>query len=187
LTLGEVIEAEGRNAATHVLRGRIQDIDVKVGSVTSSIDELTVKMRNLQDRRRATEIKDFFVAHYVRFANELDVRVSDDASLRSMNASRARGSEGPRGLAAYYYAFIHTAHKFGSSAFCPIVIDAPNQQGQDANHLPAIITFLVKSRPRDSQLILAVEETAGVDETDAHVVSVGETKDQLLSEAHFAR
>jgi hypothetical protein len=79
-------------------------------------------------------------------------------------------------LAAYYYAFLHTAHKFGSSAFCPIVIDAPNQQGQDANHLPAIIAFLVKSRPPNAQLILAVEEAAGVDGTDVQVVAVDKQK-----------
>lgn len=67
------------------------------------------------------------------------------------------------------------------------MIDAPNQQGQDANHLPAIIAFLVKSRPPNAQLILAVEEAAGVDGTDVQVVAVGQAKDQLLSEAAFAQ
>jgi len=69
--------------------------------------------------------------------------------------------------------------------FCPIVIDAPNQQGQDTHHLPAIISFLVKKRPEGAQLILGVEEALGVSENDAEIVSVGVRKNQLLSEVEF--
>ena len=41
-----------------------------------------------------------------------------------------RGSEGPRGLIAYYYAFLHTARRYSSSSFCPIVIDRPISKGK---------------------------------------------------------
>ncbi|MDH2404205.1 hypothetical protein QCM77_30265 [Bradyrhizobium sp. SSUT18] len=130
-------------------------------------------------------IKDFFSARFVSFAKELDVRLGDDRSTAISTTTNARGSEGPRGLAAYNYAFLHTAREFGSSVFCPLVIDAPNQQGQDAQHLPAIIAFLVKRRPSGAQLILGVEEAVGIEADDARIVNIGERRNQLLSAAQF--
>jgi hypothetical protein len=64
--------------------------------------------------------------------------------------------------------------------------DAPNQQGQDAQHLPAIISFLVKRRPSGGQLILGVEEAVGIADNEARIVNLGVRKSQLLSDAQFA-
>jgi hypothetical protein len=113
------------------------------------------------------------------------VRVGDVERGVVWRATFARGSEGPRGLAAYYYAALHTIKEFGSSTFCPIVIDAPNQQGQDAAHLPALIKFLTKERPEGSQLILGVEDPIGLSDQDAKLLEVGVRRNQLLSEAEY--
>ena len=64
-------------------------------------------------------------------------------------------------------------------------IDAPNQQGQDDKHLPAIIKMLVNQRPKDSQLILGVEEPIGVEGSGAEVIRVGERQNQLLRDKDF--
>jgi prefoldin subunit 5 len=158
LTFEEVVAAEGRNAATRVLRERVKEVEGEIGAFGSQMDERAAEMRMSLDRKRSRTIKDFFSARFVSFAQELDVRVGDDRSASISTTTHARGSEGPRGLAAYDYAFLHTAREFGSSVFCPLVIDAPNQQGQDAQHLPAIISFLVERRPSGAQLILGVED-----------------------------
>ena len=186
LSLGEVIAAEGRNVATRVLRERVAEIDGEIGSYAFQISGFSEEMRRSVDRKRSLAIKNFFGARLVDFATRLDVRVGDKRSGAISNMNYARGSEGPRGLAAYYYAFLHTAREFGSSAFCPIVIDAPNQQGQDASHLRAIISFLVKTRPAGSQLILAVEDAVGIGATDATIIEVGENRNQLLGVDEYA-
>jgi hypothetical protein len=185
VTFGDIVAAEGRNAATRVLRERVKDVESEIGAFGSQMDEMAAKMRKSLDRKRSRAIKDFFSARLVSFAQELDVRVGDDRSASISTTTHARGSEGPRGLAAYDYAFLHTAREFGSSVFCPLVIDAPNQQGQDAQHLPAIISFLVKRRPSGAQLILGVEEAVGVTDNEARIVNVGVSKNQLLSDAQF--
>lgn len=185
LSLGEVVAAEGRNAATRILRDRVQDVDGSIGSFTSEIGELSKQMRSCVDRRRTDAIKGYFSNKLTEFAGRLDVRVGDARSRSISSTEYARGSEGPRGLAAYYYAFLHTTREYGSSAFCPMVIDAPNQQGQDAVHLPAIMSFLVKCRPPGSQLILGVEDAIGIEGADAKIVSVGKQRNQLLSEEMF--
>lgn len=183
LSLGDVVATEGRNAATRVLRRRIDEADTKIGQLSARIEELRIEMRRLLDKKRSETIKSFFAGQIARAAQILDVRLSEEGSLSS--APKARGSEGPRGLAAYYYAFLHTAREFGSASFCPIVVDAPNQQGQDSAHLPAIIKFLVTDRPKDSQLILAVEDAAGISSVDAVIVQVGQARNQILSEEAY--
>ena len=133
----------------------------------------------------ALKLRDQFVSYLVKFGTELDVRIGDVSKGSVARMNFARGSEGPRGLAAYYYACLHTIGKFGSSTFCPIVIDAPNQQGQDITHLPAIIKLLVEQRPLDGQLILGVEEPTGLSDSDANILIVGQRRNQLLSAADF--
>lgn len=185
LSLGEVMAAEGRNAATRVLRDKVHEVDASIGDINAQMVKYSEDMRVSLDRKRSREIKDFFGAHLADFATSLDVRVDGERAPSITSTQHARGSEGPRGLAAYYYAFLHTVRGFGSSAFCPIVIDAPNQQGQDGEHLPAIISFLVNKRPRGAQLVLGVEEAVGITQTDAEIIEVGIQKRQLLSDDEF--
>ena len=137
ISLGDVVAAEGRNSATRVLRSRIDEADAKIGQLTARIDEMAAEMKKALDRRRSRTIKTFFDNQLDRAAGRLDVGLDGSGSIAS--PPRARGSEGPRGLAAYYYALLHTIREFGSATFCPIVVDAPKQQGQDRQHLPAII------------------------------------------------
>ena len=94
-----------------------------------------------------------------------------------------RGSEGPRAIIAYYYAFLHTARRYSSCAFCPIVIDAPNQQGQD--DMQRVMRFIIDKRPPDSQVIVATEDVFGLTESDATIVHVGERVNQLLDEDKY--
>ena len=183
ISLGDVVAAEGRNSATRILRRRIEEAETRIGQLTARIDEMIAEMNRTLNRNRTRSIKNYFANHLSRAAQRLDVGLDSSGSIAS--PPRARGSEGPRGLAAYYYAFLHTAREYGSATFCPIVVDAPNQQGQDREHLPAMIQFLVKDRPKDSQLILAVEEAVGVSDKDAAILRVGQGRNRLLSEEAY--
>ena len=183
VSLGDVVAAEGRNSATRILRRRIEEAETQIGQLTARIDEMIAEMSRALDRKRSRAIKAFFGIQLSRGAQRLDVGLDSSGSIAS--PPRSRGSEGPRGLAAYYYAFLHTAREYGSSTFCPIVVDAPNQQGQDREHLPAMIQFLVRDRPTDSQLILAVEEAVGVSNDEATIVRVGQGRNRLLSEEAY--
>lgn len=183
ISLGDVVAAEGRNSATRILRRRIEEAETQIGHLTARIDEIVAEMNRALDRKRSRSIKACFASHLSRAAQRLDVGL-DSVSLIT-SPPRARGSEGPRGLAAYYYAFLQTAREYGSATFCPIVVDAPNQQGQDREHLPAMIQFLVRDRPKDSQLILAVEEAVGVSGEEATIVRVGQGRNRLLSEEAY--
>lgn len=53
--------------------------------------------------------------------------------------------------------------KYSSTTFFPLIVDSPNQQDQDIEHIDKIMTFIQENQPKDSQLIIGLAETYGVD------------------------
>jgi hypothetical protein len=52
--------------------------------------------------------------------------------------------------------------KYSSSCYCPLIIDSPNQQDQDIEHVDKIMEFINENQPENSQMILGLAETYGV-------------------------
>ncbi|MPN64236.1 hypothetical protein SDC9_212007 [bioreactor metagenome] len=52
--------------------------------------------------------------------------------------------------------------KYSSTTYFPLIVDSPNQQDQDVEHIDKIMTFIQSNQPNDSQLILGLAETYGV-------------------------
>jgi hypothetical protein len=73
--------------------------------------------------------------------------------------------------------------RFSSSTYCPIIVDSPNQQDQDIEHIDKIMKFINKNQPQDSQLILGLAETYGED-FNCKVIELTE-KYQLLNKEEF--
>ncbi len=68
------------------------------------------------------------------------------------------GSGGPRATLAYYYAlWTVCCSPQAGSYLVPIVIDSPNQKGQDEAHLTKMMNFISEQLPVNTQLILAAE------------------------------
>ncbi len=149
MSFNDVVAAQGRNEAGRIIRGRIDEVDVSITSKRRQEDAATEAMKAAVSRERTREIKEFFSERLFEFADHLSVRVDTTKTPSMTSMPFGRGSEGPRGIIAYYYAFLHTVRKYSSSAFCPIVIDAPNQQGQD--DMQRVMRFIIDKRPPDSQ------------------------------------
>lgn len=117
---------------------------------------------------------------------KLDV-TSDESTRRGLHfRSSGRGSAHPRSILAYRYALLRTIREFGSSTYCPIVIDAPNQQGQDGEHLEVILKFIVDEKPSDSQLIMACEEFL-LDRENVEVIDVSNENRGVLRREHYTQ
>jgi hypothetical protein len=186
LSFRDVVAAEGRNEAARLIRQRIEETDVLIGEKHGQEEGEDAAMRASLSRSRSQEIRDYFYDHLQKYAVALGVTSIDEQRKPQLSSvSVRRGSEGPRGLMAYYYAFLQTARKYSSSAFCPIVIDAPNQQGQDDLNMPRIMKFILEDRPADSQVIVATEQLFGVDPATVDVKEVGKRSHQVLREEDF--
>jgi len=183
VSLKDVVTAEGRNEAQRVIQERLTVLDTECGEKQRLIVDAEKRMQDAESIKRKQAIKMFFSDSLARFTTDLDVRLPDKTRDTLQGLHIGRGSETPRALAAYYYAFLHTAKEHGSSAFCPIVVDSPNQQGQDKGHLEQIMQFLLTKMPAGAQVIIGAETMAAG--SDAAVIDVSFKKNQVLREDAF--
>ena len=178
ISLRDIVVAEGRNEAQRVLQERLTSLDAEYGEKQRRMADAEQRMKAADSRQRKGTIVQFFSSVLDAFNQELDVSLPDGTKPSIQGVHTGRGSAGPRGLAAYYYAFLHTSAKYGSSAFCPIVVDAPNQQGQDRGHLQQIMKFLLTRMPDGAQVVIGTEAVS--DPSGAVVVDVSHQKEKVL-------
>lgn len=180
ITFRDVVAAEGRTEATKLLQGRLDELDTHVRGLAGDIAQQDARIKNTQERGRTDAIKDEFAVLLAEFSKSLDVRLDDKRRPSLSGVNIGRGSEGPRALLAYYYAFLRVAFSHSSMSFCPIVIDAPNQQGQDKTHMPAMMKLMIKQAPKDCQLIIAAEDQYGLSDDEIETIDVTGEKDHVL-------
>ncbi len=185
ISLRDIVVAEGRNEAQRVLQERLSTLDAEYGEKQRGKEDAERRMKEADSRLRKSTITQFFSNVLETFNQELDVRLPEGTKPSIQGVHTARGSAGPRGLAAYYYAFLHTSAKYGTSAFCPIVVDAPNQQGQDRGHFQQIMKFLLTRMPDDAQVIVGTEAVS--DAAGAEVVDISHQKEKVLRSADYEK
>jgi len=180
VTLNDVVVAAGRTEAVRVLGEGLDQKILEARAVSDRVDQHRATMEKFKDRRRSAEIKARFHALFSTYAARLDVALEDGQKSSLASPNVARGSEGPRALLAYYYAFLHINAEYAGGVRAPIVIDAPNQQGQDGTHLPEMLNFILSEAPAGSQVIVAVEDVGAIDRTGLNVRNYANKKRQIL-------
>jgi predicted nucleic acid-binding Zn-ribbon protein len=128
LSFNDVVIGAGRTEAARILRSSLSEKSAHADDVRQRISSNRSIMANLTSSNRNREILQFYRECLSEYALNLDVTLERESSQHLNRIQTARGSEGPRGLLAYYYAFLQTRAKFSHSPAFPIVIDAPNQQ-----------------------------------------------------------
>lgn len=185
LSLNDVLIAAGKTEAAKLLRVTLNEKIVAADASRKATDSLRASMIEFSDKTRTSEIKKFYRTRLSMYSQKLDVNLEDPERQSIEAISVARGSEGPRALLAYYYAFLHTKINFTTSVRFPVVIDSPNQQGQDAVHLPQMLKFIFDHVPDDVQTIVATEDASGLELEGVTIATYGEAKRQILREKEF--
>jgi hypothetical protein len=185
IALGDLIQQEGRRELREVMNDDLGGLRDAEGQQSSRIHDAEQQMKSLDNRERRREVNGFYEDKMRLFLNDLDVQSVQDKAIKKVDRTISdTGSELPRALLAQQFAMLHVIKKFGSAAFAPILIDSPNQQDQDDKHLARILRFIRDRRPANSQLILALVDTPGVDFEGQEVVL--DKKHSLLQEKDFA-
>lgn len=157
--LQDVVDSQ----SAEVVRGMFHNDLASLKHQLSQQEGITVRLKeqvaqfDIPDRTKA--INEFYSERIELFTSELGVHdLRDDVRKKPDATVTASGSTLPRSLLAYQYAVLHTAKEKGDSKLFPVVVDSPNQQGQDPDHLMQMLRFIVKRAPEQQQLILAVED-----------------------------
>ncbi|WP_418610299.1 hypothetical protein [Gluconobacter cerinus] len=187
LSLNDVLVAAGKTEAAKLLRVSLSEKIVAADGSRNKAELLRASMSKFTERTRTTEIMKFYRSRLSMYSQELDVHLDAPEKQSIVSINVARGSEGPRALLAYYYAFLYTKIKFTTSVRFPVVIDSPNQQGQDKVHLPQMLKFIFDHVPEDVQTIVATEDASGLKFEGVAIATYGEAKRQILREKEFDR
>jgi Chromosome segregation ATPases len=163
IKLVDIIENEGKKRVKEIFITEQNEIYTKIGKAKSTFDNLEAELKriNKEGETKKQTIMSFYRSKLRTFLENLNIdadKTSKNIFERMDSKIKEQGSNLPRALLAYYFSFLHVMNEYSTSTFCPIVIDSPNQQEQDNENLKAIMNFIDKNQPKDSQLILSLVE-----------------------------
>ncbi len=187
VTLQTVIESEGRRAADNLLTGQLNVMRQARAQAESEAERLKGELDALD--KRAAAVRDKRLEQYDQNLRKnleaLDVRAYTQTVFQTLTPSIFEtGSATPRALLAYQFAILWLIFEHSPATVCPVVIDSPNQQGQDAVHLPQVLEFISKNQPDGAQLILGIENDLGLQLGGKRISTPGE-KYSLLQAAQY--
>lgn len=166
IQLKDVIESAGKNQVNDIFKMRYDELQKIISENTSKKEGLEKKLKELESKKRKQEIVTFFTSTLTRYLRDLDIHsltIDDYKSILTKIENLETGSSRPRALIAYYFTFFHLMNKYSSNVYFPLIIDSPNQQDQDIEHIDKIMKFIDENQPKNSQMILGLAETYGVD------------------------
>jgi hypothetical protein len=179
IKLKDVIESEGRKEMKLLFEAEIKAFETELKEKLLLKSDLEKEVKTFEDKKRASDIRAEYRDLMGVNLRQLNVHSLDEKHYKRIDSSiQESGSAMPRALMAYYYSILNIIKGFGSSAFCPIIIDSPNQQGQDKENLPRLINFIIDKQPKDSQLILGLEEIPD-GHLNEHIIELKEERSLL--------
>jgi energy-coupling factor transporter ATP-binding protein EcfA2 len=182
--LRDLLSGESDRILQETFDEEFSKIDEKISKLLLQIKTSEEEMSELTNRERRAQILETYTGFMTKFLKELDVHSLAEADYKTIEGRiKDTGSELPRAILAYKFAFLHTMLKHSSSPLCPMVIDSPLQQDQDDDNVQRILNFVLKNSPADCQLILGSVKLHGV-KFDGLEVSTSE-KGKLLNATHF--
>ena len=157
LTFGDVVESIGAERAFESFSQEEEVLQDSIDEVRLRIADMDDRLAALTSRERSIEILAVFRAAYADALFRLNLPSQDTAKARLTSRPNVSGSGGPRSLLAYYSAI--WAASVGTHGFMtmPLVVDSPNQQGQDDFNLPLVLGYLAERLPEECQIIVGTE------------------------------
>ncbi|MFG1492673.1 hypothetical protein ABMA75_03835 [Halobacteriovorax sp. ZH4_bin.1] len=187
VTLQDLINNEGKKESLKVIGKELSILNAKISDIEEGIEDSQKEMDKYVDLEHKKKVIEEYHSYMESFLIKLEVTGLDSSVYNSLSCSLDEtGSDLPRALVAYFYAFVHTLIKKNKNCILPpMVIDSPNTGGQDKFRLPILYKFITDNTPKEAQLILGVEDL--ITELDADQYHIIEVKDKLklLNEEDF--
>lgn len=153
----QVVESMGAEKAFRAFEDERIVLEGEISTHLLEHEKASADMDKLTDRKRSASILKAFREAYSAALVDLNLPVADTSRAKLTSRPNLSGSGGPRSILAYYSALWSVCFGDRGSFRVPLVVDSPNQQGQDDINLPKVIRFLSENLPQSSQLILGSE------------------------------
>ncbi|NTV12348.1 MAG: hypothetical protein HGA96_00195 [Desulfobulbaceae bacterium] len=157
MQFSQVVESMGAEKAFRAFADERVALEAEMAEHLLEQERMTEAMKKVTDRNRAKEIMKIYREGYSAALADLNLPMSETKKAKLTSRPNLSGSGGPRSILAYYSALWAACYGANGSFHIPLVVDSPNQQGQDNINLPKVISFLSSKLPRGAQLILGSE------------------------------
>lgn len=157
LQFRQIVESLGAEQAFQAFEEERSILDAEIAIHSEAVGELNAEMDKLTDKKRSSAILKQYRLAYATALFDLNLPDTGKARLTLTSRPNDSGSGGPRAILAYYAALWDVCCGKTGSFMVPLVIDSPNQQGQDDINLPKVIKFISEKLPASAQLILGSE------------------------------
>lgn len=186
----DLIENEGKKKVNEIFKNEKNLVYQKFGNARTRFELLEKELKeiNKENESKKKRIMLLYRTKLRDFLEELNVnpdKISETFFNRIDNKINEQGSNLPRALLAYYFAFLHVMNLYSTSTFCPIVIDSPKQQEQDEENTKAIMNFINNNHPDKSQVILGLVDDIDTDVLEGDIIVLEDDKYSLLKESYF--
>lgn len=178
------IKVEGKNDLIRSSYDEIDNIKRSRDKYLGLKEEAQQNLKAIESRKRLNEISKSISEYMNLLLEKLDL-TSSTIKLRSfLPVLKHTGSELPRVIYSYYIAlYLYNLSK-QVTPFKWLVIDTPNQQGQDENNLSNINSALELLLSENGQVIIGSERETGVENKAKNVIRLKEYKKCLTSEKY---
>lgn len=157
LVFKDVVESMGAETAFRAFAEQEENLRNDIKGNLEELDSLQQQLKKLTNIKRAKIILSIFREAYGSALMSLNLPAIDVSKLKLTTRPDLSGSGGPRSLLAYYAALWATFSSEYGSYSIPMVIDAPNQQGQDHLNMPKVLKFIANDLPSNGQVIVGTE------------------------------
>jgi hypothetical protein len=157
LEFGDVIKSMGAESAFETFEVELVALKTKIDHALSQIETFSARLAELTSATRTKEILSLFRSAYASAIVALNLPAIDTKKVRLGSRPNVSGSGGPRAVLAYYSALWRACLGAYGSYSIPLVIDSPQQLGQDEENLPRMIKYIARDLPESAQVILGIE------------------------------
>jgi hypothetical protein len=158
LKFSEVVADMGAERAFRAFEDEITVLKSSIGKTLEELNVINQKLKALKDPKRSKAILKLFREAYASALRGLNLPAMDVKGIKLSSRPGLSGSGGPRSLLAYYAALWQTFRSEYGSFNIPLIVDAPQQQGQDDINLPAVVRYIANDLPTDAQIIVGIEK-----------------------------
>lgn len=157
LQFQQVVDSMGAESAFRAFEDEGAILKNDIDQRLSKIEVLDARLKALTNKKRSKTILDKFRDAYEATLMRLNLPSLDTSRLKLTSRPDLSGSGGPRSVLAYYGAIWQVCYGAEASFTVPLVIDSPNQQGQDDINLPKVLKYLSTNLPPQAQVIVGSE------------------------------
>lgn len=172
-TLEDVIAAKSQDVVMQAFDQTGESVRIELGVLEAQLVDVDTRLSRLSNKDIEKAVEQYYKDSVKALASKLDVTQKELGGRLAIGRKppEASGSPFPRTALANNLALVATHHKFGNGPTFPLVVDTPQQKGQDDPNLAKALNE-VFAAVGVNQRILAVEKlpTGWLPATDVKVI-----------------